>query len=226
MSDSRDGVLGAVRAALGADTGGGPPDPALREERPGDLGGKKGQDLLDLFSHRLRDYEVRVLRAREEQVSARVRSALEENGLGSLILPSDLRESWLPQDLTDRVQVLVETRSSPISTDRLAQVDGVLTGCALAVAETGTLILDGGPCQGRRALSLLPDYHLCVVLSSQVVGGIPQALRAVRGRRGSVPRHLTFISGPSATSDIELVRVRGVHGPRTLEVLLVEDQEG
>jgi L-lactate dehydrogenase complex protein LldG len=120
------------------------------------------------------------------------------------------------------LEILRDGPEQPISNARLADVQGVLTGCALAVAETGTLVLDGGPGQGRRALTLLPDYHLCVVFARQVVEVVPEAVeamgQAVRERRAP----LTLISGPSATSDIELSRVEGVHGPRTLEVILVE----
>ena len=97
-------------------------------------------------------------------------------------------------------------------------VGGVLTGCALAVAQTGTVVLDGGPLQGRRAVTLLPDLHLCVILEPQIVGSVPEAVSALREHAA---RPLTFISGPSATSDIELSRVEGVHGPRTLDLIVV-----
>ncbi|MBC8075035.1 MAG: LUD domain-containing protein, partial [Chloroflexales bacterium] len=102
----------------------------------------------------------------------------------------------------------------------LDESDGVLTGCALGVAQTGTIVLDSGPSQGRRAISLVPDYHLCVVRAEQIVGLLPEAISALQAA-ASAGRPLTFISGPSATSDIELNRVEGVHGPRTLEVLIV-----
>ncbi len=102
-----------------------------------------------------------------------------------------------------------------LSPEALDATDGVITTAALAIAETGTIVLDGGPGQGRRALSLVPDYHLCILHASQIVGIVPQALE-----RLEPGRPCTWISGPSATSDIELDRVQGVHGPRTLEVIL------
>jgi L-lactate dehydrogenase complex protein LldG len=100
-------------------------------------------------------------------------------------------------------------------------VDGALTGCALAIAETGTIVLDGGARQGRRALTLVPDYHLCVVEATQIVGGVPEAMARIAPALRETRRAITFVSGPSATSDIELSRVEGVHGPRTLDVLVV-----
>jgi L-lactate dehydrogenase complex protein LldG len=112
-------------------------------------------------------------------------------------------------------------RDTGLTNAQLDESDGVLTGCALGIAQTGTIVLDSGPLQGRRVLTLLPDYHLCVVRADQIVDLVPEAItqldQAVREQR----RPITFISGPSATSDIELNRVEGVHGPRTLEVLVV-----
>ena len=121
------------------------------------------------------------------------------------------------------MEILRDGHSEILSKGRIASVQGVLTGCALAVAETGTIILDGGSAQGRRILTLLPDYHLCVVAASQVVELVPQAVSILARTVTETAAPLTLISGPSATSDIELIRVEGVHGPRTLEVILVEE---
>ena len=104
----------------------------------------------------------------------------------------------------------------------LDRVDGALTGCALAIAETGTIVFDAGPGQGRRSLTLVPDYHLCVVQEDQIVGGLPEAMALIARTLRAGRRPVTFVSGPSATSDIELSRVEGVHGPRVLDVLVVE----
>jgi L-lactate dehydrogenase complex protein LldG len=115
------------------------------------------------------------------------------------------------------VEAVPDSGLDPHELDRL---DGALTGCALAIAETGTVVLDGGPGQGRRALTLVPDLHLCVVEEERVVDIVPEAVRKLEDAVGE-GRPLTFVSGPSATSDIELSRVEGVHGPRTLVVILV-----
>ena len=139
-----------------------------------------------------------------------VRATLKDRGVRNLVAPDGLPDAWLTE-----VNPLRDG-DPPLGNDVLDASDGALTTCALAIAQTGTIVLDGGPGMGRRALTLLPDYHLCVVRAEQIVGSVPEALA-----RLDPTRPLTFISGPSATVDIEMVRVRGVHGPRTLEVILV-----
>jgi L-lactate dehydrogenase complex protein LldG len=134
-----------------------------------------------------------------------IAAALRDRGVQNLVVPADLAR-W-------------GTVDEALSTAELDGFDGVLTGATVAVAETGTIVLDGSPDQGRRAITLVPDYHLCVVRVAQVVQTVPEAVARLDARRP-----LTWISGPSATSDIELNRVEGVHGPRTLEVILVGPQ--
>ena len=139
--------------------------------------------------------------------------ALSERGARRLVVPPDLDQAGL--GLAGRADVTLIADES-LSAEALDAVDGVITTAALAIAETGTIILDGGPGQGRRALTLVPDYHLCILDASQIVAIVPQAVAQL-----APGRPCTWISGPSATSDIELDRVQGVHGPRTLEVILV-----
>jgi L-lactate dehydrogenase complex protein LldG len=162
---------------------------------------REGPGDVELFAERVADYRAVV------RLVTDVPEAL-TSLRGKRIVAPDLPAEWL----VDGVEWLRE----PLSIEELDQADGVLTGCAVAIADTGTIVLDGGVAQGRRALTLLPDYHLCVVRADQIAGSVPEALARLESTRP-----LTFISGPSATSDIELNRVEGVHGPRTLEVLIV-----
>ena len=152
-----------------------------------------------------------------DDLAATVDAALTERGAHTVVVPAGLDRSWIANMSAD---VLTDGLSGEdqLSIAQLDAVDGVITSCAVAIAETGTLILDGSPDQGRRVLTLIPDYHLCVVLPDQIVADVPQALA-----RLEATRPLTMISGPSATSDIELNRVEGVHGPRTLEVIIVRE---
>ena len=216
---ARDEVLARIRTALGdsapADPvpgGHAPPaDPAPRAYRTsGDLGAGL---LLDLLAERLRDYGCTVRRTAPGEVMTAVGEALIRRGAHRIVVPSGLGLTGLPAG----TEAVADDGLSPAALDG---VDGVITGAAVAIAETGTIVLDGSPDQGRRALSLVPDYHLCLVRAHQVVGLAPEALA-----RLDPGRPLTWISGPSATSDIELDRVQGVHGPRTLEVILVEPEQ-
>jgi len=163
---------------------------------------KTSQGGVELFAERVADYRAIV------HTVANVPEALTSLVGKRIVAPAGLPAEWL----VDGVEWLHE----PLSIEELDQADGVLTGCAVAIADTGTIVLDGSEAQGRRALTLLPDYHLCVVRADQIAASVPEALA-----RLEPTRPLTFISGPSATSDIELNRVEGVHGPRTLEVLIV-----
>jgi L-lactate dehydrogenase complex protein LldG len=149
-----------------------------------------------------------------EELSAAIADACAARGVRRLLAPMDIPQEWLPAG----VGALLD---NGVSYAEIDGVDGILTGCALGIAQTGTIVLDGGPRQGRRVLTLLPDYHLCVVDADQIVGLVPEAVARLAPAVRDQHRALTWISGPSATSDIELNRVEGVHGPRTLEVIVV-----
>jgi L-lactate dehydrogenase complex protein LldG len=205
--DARTEVLSRIQSALG-------PDPQVVEVARGyRTSGEHppgAPELLDLLHDRLVDYKARVTRCTAGELPDTVAAVLTRRApAGHLVVPPDL-----PADWTGGADVLRDDGTT--STDELDTVVGVVTACAVAVAETGTIVLDARPDQGRRALSLVPDLHVCVVRADQVVQTVPEALQRLDPRRP-----LTWISGPSATSDIELDRVEGVHGPRTLEVVLV-----
>ena len=176
------------------------------------------EELVERLVDRLLDYKALVRRCSADELPDVVATALRERGVRRLVVPAGTELGWLA-GLGDDVEVLADGPGPEqyLSVAALDGVDGVFSACALAVAETGTLVLDGSAGQGRRVTSLIPDYHLCVVLPGQVVADVPQAVRAL-----DLTRPTTMISGPSATSDIELNRVEGVHGPRTLEVVVVE----
>ncbi len=211
LVSARDEVLARIRTATAARTA--DPPPVARRYRTADHPpGLAGEALLELLVDRLVDYKALVRRGTIALVAAGVVAALTERGARRVAVP----EGILPAGL-DRLDPGIELVGDdpPLGPADLDALDGVLTGCAVAIAETGTIVLDGGSGQGRRALSLVPDYHLVVVTAAQVVAGVPEALA-----RLDPTRPQTWISGPSATSDIELDRVEGVHGPRTLEVIL------
>ncbi|HSI79405.1 MAG TPA: lactate utilization protein C [Solirubrobacterales bacterium] len=213
MSAARDEILGRVRAAL-ADASA--DEPTRGDEPPAyevssDL---EPAALADLFAARVAEYRAKVRRTDRTGIANAVVEALETHAATRIAIPPSLPAPWRPG-----VFELVE--DSPDSSPQdLEQVDAALTGCALAIAETGTFVLDSGPDQGRRALTLVPDLHVCVVEAERIVGTVPEAIRALEAGAREGRRPLTFVSGPSATSDIELNRVEGVHGPRRLEVVV------
>jgi L-lactate dehydrogenase complex protein LldG len=215
---ARDEVLARIRTAnrSGAPGQAGPPadDPDARYRTRGEL---SGQALLDLLAARLTDYRAIVHVVTPAALPAEIDAALRRRGARTVVVPPAL---GLP--LPDFAAVIIDSGDSGDSGELTARdldgMDAVVTRAAVAIAETGTIVLDGAPDQGRRAISLVPDYHLCVVAAEQVVHLVPEGVTRLANVAG---RPLTWISGPSATSDIELERVEGVHGPRTLEVLLV-----
>ncbi|MEV6330484.1 LUD domain-containing protein [Streptomyces sp. NPDC051909] len=209
---SRERILGRIRAAVaGAPEAPEPERSYLRQHAPDDPAA-----LVDLLHENLADYRAVVHRTDTVGLAGLVARLLAGHGARSVAVPPGLPEEWLtglPEDVELRPD------DGGLTPHQLDVTDAVVTGCAVAVAETGTIVLDGGPAQGRRALTLVPDLHVCVVrVPDQVVASVPLALP-----RLDPLRPLTWISGPSATSDIELDRVEGVHGPRRLEVVLLSD---
>ncbi|GIJ35237.1 LutC/YkgG family protein [Micromonospora sediminimaris] len=195
---AREIILARLRAAL---------DPAPAPvEVPRDYR-RDGAVDLDLLVDRLIDYRARVHRVAEAAVADTITGILPTGA--TVVVPPALPPAWLPATVT-------ALPDDDLDTTAIAAADGVITAAAVAIADTGTVVLDGSPDQGRRVLSLLPDLHICVVRAAQVVANVPQALT-----RLAPHRPLTWISGPSATSDIELNRVEGVHGPRTLHIILL-----
>ena len=205
MSGSRESILEAVRIAL-ADR---PPVPVVpRDYR---RAAEAPRDVVARFAERVADFRADVRMVAAGAVPAVVLDALAAAGARSVVVPAGLPEDWLPAGLPGRLG-----DDPPLTSAELDAVDAVVTGCALAIAETGTVVLDGSAGQGRRALSLVPDLHVCIVPAPAIVDDVPAAVAALDPRRP-----LTWISGPSATSDIELDRVEGVHGPRHLVVVVV-----
>jgi L-lactate dehydrogenase complex protein LldG len=175
--------------------------------------------LTELLIDRLVDYRALVRQCAVDDLAATIAAAVADRGAETVVVPAGLDSSWI---VGLSASVLTDgPLADQLTVPALDRVDGVITSCAVAIAETGTLILDGSLGQGRRVLTLIPDYHLCVVFPDQIVADVPQALA-----RLEATRPLTMISGPSATSDIELNRVEGVHGPRTLEVIIVRPLTG
>jgi L-lactate dehydrogenase complex protein LldG len=191
--------------------------PAVREEAlaqaPQARRDQVAEERVARFAERVADHRARVERVARADLPAAVERALEVRGAQRVVVPPDLPAGWRPSG----AQVLVD---GELANEVLDAADGVLTGCALGIAETGTIVLDGAARQGRRAITLLPDYHLCVVEAEQIVGTVSEAIDALDAAARE-RRPITFVSGPSATADVELSRVDAIRGSRTLEVLIV-----
>ena len=201
---ARDDVLGRIRRArAGAEL----VEPARDYRQDGDHAPGSAA-VLDLLEDRLVDYRAAVRRTDEAGLRAAVADALAATGAdGPVLLPTGLPPAWAPEGRAD---------DPALTTTELDGFAAVVTACRVACAETGTIVLDGAPDQGRRAITLVPDVHVCVIRTDQVVQTVPEMMARLEPTRPT-----TFISGPSATSDIELDRVEGVHGPRTLTVVLL-----
>jgi L-lactate dehydrogenase complex protein LldG len=195
------------------------------QERPEDVPVERGyrkegdearEEIVARFAERTAEYDAKVSRVAHDELAGVIEETLRRRGVERLVVPPYLPKDWIPEG----IQAMPDSSGSRLTNQELDESDGVLTGCAFGIAQTGTIVLDAGRAQGRRALTLLPDYHLCVVREEQIVGLVPEAFAGLEETVKAKGRAVTFISGPSATSDIELNRVEGVHGPRTLEVLI------
>jgi L-lactate dehydrogenase complex protein LldG len=207
---SREEMLARIRAATADITG--LPDVPRRYKAAGRGPGLADDALVALFEERASDYRATVRRCAAAEAAQAIADAVAARGRRRIGVPGGFPAEWsgllagaVPDD-------------PPLDVPALDALDGVVTTCAVAIAETGTIVLDAGPGQGSRAFTLVPDYHLAVVRTSQIVAAVPDAVAAL-----DPARPLTWISGPSATSDIELSRVEGVHGPRTLDIVIVSD---
>ena len=206
---AREEVLARVRRALGPSASEIAVPRAYR--RAGDV--QLSPDaLVGQLEERLLDYRAEVTRCAEADLAATLGEVLARHRISRLVVPGGVPDSWLAS--ADGVEHVLD--DPLLSSSELDETDGVLTGCTVAISETGTIVLDAGPGQGRRALTLVPDVHVMVVRVDQIVASVPDAVA-----RLDPTRPQTWISGPSATSDIELNRVEGVHGPRTLAVVLL-----
>ena len=214
MSAAREEILRRIRTALGD---------VPHAERPADVVVARdyrrarqleGEPLVERFAQRMADYAARVRRVRAAELPEAVTAACAEMGLRRVVVPAALPATWCPRD----VDVVQDDGLGAIELDA---VDGVVTGCSVAIAETGTLVLDGQGRSGRRLLTLVPDHHICIVGADQIVELVPEAIAAVAPAVRERGAPITLVSGPSASSDIELSRVEGVHGPRHLLVLIV-----
>jgi L-lactate dehydrogenase complex protein LldG len=212
-ADARTAILSGIRSALRSSND---VDRIASEyaaiprayKRAGTLG---REALMELFAHRLREYDAGVSRVSTEGIDSEVARILSARRCKRIAIPDGVPANWLPDGFSFEL-------AAGFDNYQLDRVDGVLTGCTVAIAETGSIVLQHAPAQGPRILSLVPDYHLCVVFADQVVETVPESFAQLEAT-SSLPT--TFFSGPSATADIEMTRIKGVHGPRFLDVVLV-----
>jgi len=213
MTTSKSEILGRIRAALGDE---GRAATRMEEYRAITRRYRQASELdaearLDLFLSRIQQYDGGVFRCGPTAVRDTIARALAARTTRHLVVPPGFPREWLPDEFEFAVD-------DGLSYQNLDRRDGVLTTCTVAIALTGTIVLQHSPSEGRRALTLVPDYHLCVVEADQIVETVPEAMRRLRALNPSL---VTTISGPSATADIEMTRIKGVHGPRTLDVIVV-----
>lgn len=210
--NSRDTVLSRIRSALAADPT--PPPPTPRHYTRTGTNPPGSTPVLELMIDRLLDYKAHVHQVQPADLADAINTALAD--LKSVVTAPDLDPGIIEASKHDGRTVTIDGNPTTLTPAQLDTIDAVVTTAKVAIALSGTIILDTGPGQGRRAITLVPDFHLVVLYADQIVQTVPEAIT-----RLDPTRPLTMIAGPSATSDIELERVEGVHGPRTLYVLIV-----
>ena len=212
-SDARNAILERIRSSIGDSERAAVTADSARIARTFRQGSPASrEEIVSLFEERLSDYGATVDRVGETEVAALIRRILAERGNPRMVVPPGLPTTWIPEG----VNLEVDHNFSPRQLDGF---EGVLTGASLGIAETGTVVLQGGAGQGRRALTLVPDFHLCALRSNDVIATVPEAIARLAP---TAYQPTTFISGPSATADIEMTRIKGVHGPRSLHIILVD----
>jgi L-lactate dehydrogenase complex protein LldG len=211
VNRAKDEILDRIRRAINDVSTSCTSDYATIAREYQQSGNLDQESRTSLFAERLQDYDAVVYRCPQVHLPAIIAEALAARSKRTMLIPQNLPQEWLPP-------AFEFVRDNGLSYEAIDQSEGVLTGCAVAIALTGTIVLRHSSGEGRRALTLIPDYHLCVVQADQIVETVPEGIRRV-ARFSRAP--ITTISGPSATSDIEMTRIKGVHGPRTLDVILV-----
>jgi L-lactate dehydrogenase complex protein LldG len=223
VADSRKKVLEAIRAATGGSASRNAAATAAEgySDIPRDYvwrGDMTVSARHERFIERLREYDAEVVECRPDGLAAAIAAQIAAGGKRKFVAPPGIPAEWYV-DAAWKIEGFECTFDHGLSVREIEQAEGVLTGCFCGVADSGTIVLHHGPAEGRRVLSLLPDWHLCIVRASQVVETLPEYF----DRCKEPPKLVTWISGPSATADIEMTRIKGVHGPRFLHVILVKD---
>ena len=208
---ARAEVLAKIRSAVGDNAASCDAEYAAIARDYRRFGQSSTEDIVSLLEGRLRDYDAGVFHCGVDEIAQTVAAAMASRGKSSLLRPADVPDAWLPASHSFPVV-------DGLSYEEIDRAEGVITGCVAAIAFTGTIILRHSEGDGRRALTLIPDYHLCIVKTSQVVETVPEGFARLKGME-TMP--ITTVSGPSATADIEMNRVKGVHGPRFLDIILV-----
>jgi L-lactate dehydrogenase complex protein LldG len=212
-SSSRDAILSRIRGPHASNALHDPGADYANIDRAYNRAGLLSlEERLAMFEERLIEYDARVFRLREAVISQVVGAAIRERGAQRLVVPSGIQPGWLPTTVSF-------TEGDSLTNLELNEFDGFVSACTVAIALTGSIVLQTTAGQGPRKLSLIPDYHLCLVFAEQIVETVPEAFDRIAAN-STLPT--TFISGPSATADIEMTRIKGVHGPRFLDVLIVD----